>query len=852
MPSSPFAAPSQSNQMTALSSPSELDLVETTFLSFTFTSSASSSADPSVHSTLAPPLPIDTSSSSPSSPAPPLVLKPATNSNYLDPPAPPLPAGEPVLLHGVTTTTTTPTTISLPLTCLDPPSTSSSSDNNLIPTTLIAPAMSSTLTNTPDNNGINNNPPENELTGINVVPRKDGNDNNNDTTLHTNEAVQQRAAHSVLLDQGDEALTDRRRSEEALPTINGLDSTLTVVPLEEEDHLCNHTLLSIQRDRRNDDDNNNTAIPQPLVQVLSSPTSLAESTTTTNISTTVVDHSETDNGQGVGVAAGQQQEQQQGVEQQESSTPRRRSRDIPPPLNLPPTPTTFSAMFTSADEPPPYSPTHTILPHYFELEPIPVRTYIIKDSTGVPFLYDFWLISTTQSSPSRPQSVLLQERGLSPQHQAELKYSIIRPQHTDRTALPITGATNAYFIPALALVADHYPSRWIWWGTEALQMVVFGRQHKNVILEWRWKHGRTRIGGPVVHRLVGASFQIAPDRKYCWKMGSGKSTSTTAQEARNRLQQQQRQSRVFGAGSTRPLSQILSTQGGGIAEGGVSGGGGWFGSFFGRSRQPIRQSTDPVETSSSTTANIALDSVVVHSPTSPTFNIPELATTQENPPLSEQESTIDRAMADDDEDDDEVGCYHCREEGSTGFLGRIVAVYKPGRPANRARDRPASSRKLEIFTEVGERCETAMMLMCTRLDDLFMSLPAQKKGPFVTSRPVAVGSSNGGGGGGDGTASGQQQQATTAGVNGNSNEADGGTGAGGVVGEGGRATGDGPDLGGPNAPGLDTSAGASISFTKRLIGTRRDWLFRLKWIIAAILIAVVLVLVLKPKKPPTT
>lgn len=684
--------------------------------------------------------------------------------------------------------------------------------------------------------------------------RTEDNDNNNETTLHTGDAVQHVAAHSELPDQGDEGLTDRGCSEEAPPTINGLDSTsVTAVPLEEreEDHPSNHTLASIQRDQSNDDENTNTVMPQSLVQVLSSPTSLAESATTTNTSTTAADRSEADNGQGVSVAAGQLQVQQHDVEQQEPSTPRRRSRDIPPPLNLPPSPTVFSAMFTSADEPPPYSPTHTILPHYFELEPIPVRTYIIKDSNGVPFLYDFWLISTTQSSPSRPQSVLLQERGLSPQHQAELKYSIIRPQHTDRTALPITGATNAYFIPALALVADHYPSRWIWWGTEALQMVVFGRQHKNVIMEWRWKHGRTRIGGPVVHRLVGASFQIAPDRRYCWKMGSGKRTTPTAQEARSRLQQQQRQSRAFGAGSTRPLSQILSTQGGGIAEGGVSGGGGWFGSFFGRSRQPIRQSTETAEPPSSTTANIALASVIVHSPTSPTFNIPELVVTQENPSLSEQESAIDRATDDNDEDDDEMGCYHCREEGSTGFLGRIVAVYKPGRPANRARDRPASSRKLEIFTEVGERCETAMMLMCTRLDDLFMSLPAQKKGPFVTSRPVAVGSNSSGGGGGDGTASGQQQQATTAGVNGNNSEANDGTRAEGAVGGGGGATGDGLDIGGPNTPGLATTAGTSISFTKRLIGTRRDWFFRLKWVIAAILIAVVLVLVLKPKKPPT-
>ncbi|KAF8945537.1 hypothetical protein BGZ47_002482 [Haplosporangium gracile] len=827
MPSPPFAAPSESNQMTALSSPSEHDPAETPApsSSTSSTSSASSSSsDPSPSSTLAPPS-VDTlsSPSTCTSPLPLALTQVADNSHLLDPPAPPLPAGELVLLNGESTITTQPLT----LPCLDPPS--PSSDTNLIPTALIAPTMSSSLTNIPNNNGVNN-PSETEHTGISDVPRTEGNDDRNETTLHTDDTVQQ-AARAVPTSQDEEGLTDRRRrAEEAPPTTDGLDSTLITVVLltEEDDHLSNHSPPSGQRDQ-NHDSNSSNAKPLSLVQVLSSPTSLAESAATASTSTTVVCPSESDNGQG---ASSQQQ--------QKPSTPRRCSRDIPPLLNLPPT--TFSTMFTSAYEPPPYSPTHTILPHYFELEPIPVRTYIIKDSTGVPFLYDFWLISTTQSSPSRPQSVLLQERGLSPQHQAELKYSIIRPQHTDRTALPITGATNAYFIPALALVADHYPSRWIWWGTEALQMVVFGRQHKNVIMEWRWRHGRTRIGGPVVHRLVGASFQITPDRKFCWKIGSGKSTTTTAQEARNRLQQQQRQSRTFG-GSTRPLNQILSTpQGGGSLEGGVGGGGGgWFGSFFARPRQPTRPDANPAETSPSSTANIALNSVLVHTPTTPPFSIPELVTAQENLPLSEQESAIDRMMDDDDEDDDEVGCYHCREESSTGFLGRIVAVYRPGRPANRARDRPASSRRLEIFTEVGERCETAMMLMCIRLDDLFMSLPAQKKGPFVTSR-----SAGGGGGGIDGTAGGQQQQITTAGVNGNINEANEG-GIGGAEGEGG-ATGDGLDQGGTNVQSLATSSRSSISFTKRLIGTRRDWLFRLKWVIAAVLIAVVLVLVLKRKK----
>ncbi|KAF9925819.1 hypothetical protein FBU30_004468 [Linnemannia zychae] len=380
-----------------------------------------------------------------------------------------------------------------------------------------------------------------------------------------------------------------------------------------------------------------------------------------------------------------------------TSSLRSRLREIPPPIGLPPRLNSHEApMFTSSDEPPPYSPTHTILPHYFELEPIPVRTYIIKDSTGLPCLFDFWLISTTQSSSSRPQSLLLvQDRGLSPQHQAELKYSIIRPQHTDRTAFPVTGATDTYFSPALALVAA---------------------------------------------RLLSESLSASPE-------------------------------------------------------------------------------------------------IVI----------------QDNLPLSEQESAMDNAIdaaaatgaVEDgdnvDDDDDEAGFYHCREESSTGFLGRIVAVYKPGRPANRARDRPASSRKLEIFTEVGERCETALMLMCTRLDDLFMSLPVQKREQmFVTSRAGAGHSS----GSRDGTASGGQSLSTAAGVNGNvfdgSNEPT----------EGEQERGDGLDLGGQDRHGQTSAPTFSVLLKKRLVGTPRDWLFRFKWIIAAILITVVLVLVLKPKHPP--
>ncbi|KAF9208179.1 hypothetical protein BGZ49_009576, partial [Haplosporangium sp. Z 27] len=286
------------------------------------------------------------------------------------------------------------------------------------------------------------------------------------------------------------------------------------------------------------------------------------------------------------------------------------SRAPPPPqLSLSPTP-----LFTSADEPPPYSPTHTILPHYFSLEPIPIRSYIIQDSASIPFLYDFWLCTTPQSASP---GLLFQQRGLS-QTSNQLKYCIIRPQHTDRTAFPPAGSSgqDAYFIPALALVAANYPSRWIWWGTEALQMVVFG-------------------------------------------------STNTSRVSTNDV----------------PMNHISVTI-------------------------PPTQSSE----TSNSSEPAALSAV------------------GDNVPLSEQEAIIDLR----EDEDEETGCYHCREENSIGVTGRIVAVYRPGRPANRARDRPASSPKLEIFTELGERCETVMMLMCVRLDDLFMSIPDEKKGPFVS------------------------------------------------------------------------------------------------------------------------
>jgi len=237
-----------------------------------------------------------------------------------------------------------------------------------------------------------------------------------------------------------------------------------------------------------------------------------------------------------------------------------------------------------------------------------------------------------------------------------------------------------------------------------------------------------------------------------------------------------------------------------------------------------------------------MESVNIDGASTPNTILPGAAV-QENLPLSEQESAINSAIdARSEEDEDEMGCYHCREEGSTGYLGRIVAVYKPGRPANRARDRPARSRKLEIFTEVGERCETAMMLMCTRIDDLFMSVPAQKRGSLVTSRTNrgTVGNSSGG----DGTAGEQPSTApTTGGMDRNDDLVnEGAVDGGGELDQGG--TGQGQYSSSSFAA---AAASSPVSHTKRLLGTRRDWLFRLRWLLAAILIAVVLVLVLIPR-----
>lgn len=172
-----------------------------------------------------------------------------------------------------------------------------------------------------------------------------------------------------------------------------------------------------------------------------------------------------------------------------------------------------------------------------------------------------------------------------------------------------------------------------------------------------------------------------------------------------------------------------------------------------------------------------------------------------------------------DEDDEELGCYHCREESPTGIIGRIVAVYRPSRPANRARDRPAMSSRLEIFAELGERCETAMMFMCMRLDDLFTSIPAERKGLFATARSP--------------NESGSQNPTIDP--------------AGGAGTETNYTHGDGNGVRGENGSQARDEQRLEVSIMKRLLGSRDTWKTRLKLVVAAILIVVVLVLVLKPK-----
>ncbi|KAG0088542.1 hypothetical protein BGZ92_006044 [Podila epicladia] len=450
--------------------------------------------------------------------------------------------------------------------------------------------------------------------------------------------------------------------------------------------------------------------------------------------------------------------------------------------------------FSSADDPPPYSPTHTILPHYFSLEPIPVRTYIIKDSDTMPSLLDFWLCASAPSS--RPQSpTMMQQRGMMPTHHNELKYSIIRPVQTDRTAIPITStaAPNAYFIPALALIATDHPERWIWWGTEALQMVIFGRQLKNIIMEWKWKAGRSRIGGPVVHRLIGCSFRVTPERQYCWKLGTGKQRSGLSPRGRHHNRNWRSRERRRNQGGD------LSGPGDTTTNRAVGGSGGWFGSFFSSRSPPI---LNPAIAMSGVEADLRVAIPPDHGS----------ATPDTTPSVQDHER---RSAESDDDDDEEFGAFHCREYSSDGITGRIVAIYRPGRRANRARDRPATSRKLEVFAEVGERCETAMMMMCARIDDLFMSIPDQKKGPFVSLQ------SEGGSSGGLGASANSSHD-----------------------------TGDDDTDRFPSQRIGETEGhvgAVRVSILQRIAGDRKAWKQWTKWVTAAVLITVVVILVLKPK-----
>ncbi|KAG0032788.1 hypothetical protein BGZ81_010073 [Podila clonocystis] len=171
-----------------------------------------------------------------------------------------------------------------------------------------------------------------------------------------------------------------------------------------------------------------------------------------------------------------------------------------------------------------------------------------------------------------------------------------------------------------------------------------------------------------------------------------------------------------------------------------------------------------------------------------------------------------------DDDDEEFGAYHCREYSSDGITGRIVAIYRPGRLANRARDRPATSKKLEFFAEVGERCETAMMIMCARIDDLFMSIPDQKKDPFVSLR------SEGGSSGGLGATAGSNHDPGDEATDRDASQ---------------------------HIYEIEEHAGEGqqvrVSILRRITGDRKTWKQWTKWVTAAVLIAVVVILVLKPK-----
>ncbi|KAF9333323.1 hypothetical protein BG006_003772 [Podila minutissima] len=188
------------------------------------------------------------------------------------------------------------------------------------------------------------------------------------------------------------------------------------------------------------------------------------------------------------------------------------------------------------------------------------------------------------------------------------------------------------------------------------------------------------------------------------------------------------------------------------------------------------------------------------------------ATPDTTPSVNDHEH---RAAESDDDDDEEFGAFHCCEYNSDGITSRIVAIYRPGRPANRARDRPATSRKLEVFTEVGERCETAMMMICARIDDLFMSIPDQKKGPFVSLR--SEGGSSGGLGASAGSNHDPSDEATDRVVSQRIDEIEE------HVGE------------------------ARVSMLQRIAEDRKAWKQWTKTVTAVVLIALVVILVLKPQ-----
>ncbi|KAF9184024.1 hypothetical protein BGZ51_003640 [Haplosporangium sp. Z 767] len=352
-------------------------------------------------------------------------------------------------------------------------------------------------------------------------------------------------------------------------------------------------------------------------------------------------------------------------------------------------------------------------------------------------------------------------------------------------------------------------------------MVVFGRLQKNVVMEWKWKHGRTRIGGPIVSRLIGCSFRVRPEIRYCWKIGSGKRrqgvTATMMQQ-----RQQNHGSGVNGGNrrnrrgrsNSNAVAPVLLDQSMNRTAGGS---GSWFTSFFNRT------TSSPTSTSATVGAEDDIAMGQVRIPIQPNSSV-------EGESSNQQEIATDvhgNADSNEDDYDEEAGCYHCREESSNGVMGQIVAVYKPGRPANRARDRPATSRRLEIYTEIGERCETAMMLMCMRLDDLFLSIPEQKKMRPFDGVDGLVGQTAESG------VDAEREPGNSRDEGSNGDETQGGVRLNSVA--------DADD----GVRQTSSQYGVRLLMLKRLFGERDAWKSWVKWIVAAILIAVVVVLILK-------